>query len=673
MTPLFLKVDVPSQGASTTYTYDNSDLNPTSPAASARVEGLDVEVEDVTLEVQDTFLGADTPLDLNETGEYRAQLRVGDTLVVDGSVRLEDITYRKRDETWVILVANNAPDTFWSTLKRVYLAGLLQPYRDALAPNESLSDEVPYYPYAGAIEGWYPIEDAAGGGSLYQVDGVLDTSFLSLLDPLDTLRFIFNEMGWNWSLPSSLWTYEFEVGVTDDTGTLTEHTIKRTAEDVYVTPLENGLASAQVEEITKLAGWRMDVEYLYYPSLGLDVTARPTTTASGTAMPLEGQGPDAWELSVQSQGVWSLSLSGDPHEPSKDAAEWPVDDNANYIEPIPVIAEAPGWAVRAATDWNAAPALFTEEPIDYDDGLPQGSQLTNDDREYIDDEAVEVAYKAIPVQVTDRDVVSTGIDGLQEIIWSGRPFIGDPPYVVERGDVTTGEVIYAREVTGTSTASVSVPNAPPQFSTAWARAPYQHQAQRRAPVRKAETTESRPIDDIKPPRPGDVTAPLSVAGKDDWVVENRSIGLNDGRVDITMQAPVETSAQSALPSLPDRDWTVSKLTAQYKTINRGNGKEDWIFVAWERTATLYMRDWAYRVEWKDTDTSNGWQPMPPQHGWENFWFATAAKLQIKSAGNGGASPSGGRYEVRVRPVDPRGLLGSDLPEEYGTWQRYIFP
>jgi len=610
-----------------TYTYGNDRLLVDVGAVETKADGLDVRLENIPLSVSqggassNEFIGFTDPLALPEH-TYRAKLEdASGTVILDGAIVTSDVTFNDELKSWEARIIDQASEDFWIQLDGRFF-------------------------------------DISGGSLLkrtfdaYQEEGDrLISAVIDLLQPRSVLKQIFTEIGATHDMPQYLWEYEVEYD---------KATFSRTSENVYISRGgEND--KTMVEEITKLAGWRVRVTYQSFPSLDLHVKMYPTTWKGPNINPqytLDGEeAPAAYDLSLErSPADWALATREGVNTNSAD----PRDRKYNYGD-IRAFAQPPMWGSYAPTSWTAAPVstaqLFS--------GVGSFTSVPVDDRE-MQVSPVQSSFKVLPMSIEEEETNGAGT----ETSVFGIPFISntfdyplyrqnirDELFIIESGkDNPNSQLgVYYGLFCRYPTLSEFNPDKDIGHSAAWALAPYQAQTMRRAPL---QTAQGEWVDVADAPV-GDPATLLELEGEK-WQPRESSTGIDDLITEFDLIRPLATDAKPARPQRAPSDWTVLVPRGEYRTITRGNGDEDWFLIHWERTPAEDGEELWYNVEYRDNRVSSPSWTSIGQVG--DRTFSTALTHQFKSGGNGGDNINQGNIEARVRPV--RGASNA------GTWRTF---
>jgi hypothetical protein len=544
---------------------------------------------------------------------FRAKLEDDQgAVVMDGGIVASDATYESKTKTWNLRLIDQSSEDFFSLLEGRFF--------DTDGPKVQARTFDTCTNNRG--------REAATRTSLFQ--------------PRTVLEQIFSGIGATYSMPTHLWEYEVQYS----TGTVT-----RDSSDVYISRGKEDDKTV-VEEITKLAGWRIDVQYQSWPSSDFHVNMQPTGwPAPGAARVLDGdEDKDGYEVTMtRSRQNWALKLregvgrsSPDPRNSDPGTGGF-----AGYAVP-------PVWGSFAPEAWRAAPP---DTVLDFSKGTLTNAE--NDPRNVFSD-AVSSQFKVPEIYPKEKDD-----DGV-EVSVHGLPFLGYEEvgedqfttrnirnmFILELGkenpNTQSGSyyALYGRHPSSGEWGDFGRR----AYSAAWASVPYEGQSFRRAPLREVVGKWLNAGDVAI----GDPQSTVGLSGSQ-WLPVEKRASLDKAKAELVLRAPVPTPTRPDQPSRPatDSEWTVILLRGRYRTIDQGDGKEDWLVVHWERTPTQEATEIYYNAQYRNNDGDGTWKDFTQAGGTKIY--STAATLLVKSAGNGGASSA--NFDVRVRPVEEPGSTG----------------
>jgi len=602
----------------TDYTYGPDRLLVELGTLDKRVNDLTIEMEDLPLVVGPDqngipeLFGITGPMALPE-GTFRAKIEdASGTTLMNGGIVASDATYEQNTKAWNLRLIDQASADFFSLLEGRFFE------------TDGSQAELRTFDASGSNLG----REAGGFG-------------IGLVQVRSALNQIFTEIGATYSMPARLWKYEIQYS----TGT-----IQRDSKDVYIS--RGGKDDRTiVEEITKLAGWRMDVQYQGWPSEDFHVEMQPTGWPEpGADRVLDGEeDQDGYEITMERAGEnWALELRGGVDRSSPDVRAQSPGPGGFGAYAVP-----PMWGTFAPEQWSAAPPdivlntknLLSNEEVDqrktFADPVSSDFKVPEIYPKEIVDDGVEVEVHGLP---------SFGFDEPAENQLVSRT--SRELYIVELGkenpNTNTGRyyALYGRHPSSGKWDEFGRR----AYSAAWASIPYEQQAFRRATLREA-VGKWIGAGNVKI---GDVTTTVELLGEE-WLPTEKRANIDKDRAELVLKRPIATTTTPAQPSRPatDSEWTVITPRGRYRTVDRGSGDEDWILLHWERTPTQEATEIYYHAQYRDNDGDGTWKDFT-QAGQPKI-YATAATLIFKTAGNGGASSVD--IDARVRPVEQPGSVG----------------
>jgi len=639
MSDLTLTVKADRFGDTRFYSYGPDRLEMSLGTVDRSVSGLSVELGDIPLSIipgpggDSSLVAYDTALDLPEGTTWRAKLEDGQgRVLLDGAVVASDCTYRQKSDQWEVRLIDQAPRDFWTRLEGTYI-------------------EKPRLIDSYFVEAHFVYDEYVTGGSV------------APQKPREVLTYMFDQANISYDIPDPLWSYEVQYG---------DHVHIQDSSEVVMTYVEGFTRKKIVETIRDFAGLRVIPRYQAFGDADLHVDFVPTSWPSPSPeVVLDGQEDKegARHQMESSEGIWALALKNGAEDPSPDPRD------QKYTEPedkttgtdVPTFATPPPWASVAAQEWQAAP------PQGFEGGSFRsgGAAFTDPRQLWVESEStgVRVPPVAPAGELTMNDGAEKLVYGRVRVKWGAD--VSTPAFMQTVEHDGARWAVYCQRPVSTDASN--------DFQTLahaahWPRGPYQNQAQRRTSWREVEVGILG--ESSLEPAPGDATTLLDYEGTS-WMTWKVSRDIKAGIFDLTLRSPVQplgtvpsipvrpSTAGAQIPvrdrsdsgySYKDMPWEVAVLAAEYRTLERGDGKEDWFLVHWERTATRYCREVYYQVEYRDNDESS---PTWTAIGSQLFpkVYSTALTYPIEASGQGGKTPYDGRYEVRVRPVVVAGVTG----------------
>lgn len=597
-----LTLTIRDDQAGTDYVYGGDRLLVDVEGKETRVNGLDIEVEDMPMRIgpdangAPELLGISDPLALPER-TYRAKLEDGSgTLVMDGAIVTSDAVFDEPTSAFEVVLINQAANEFWQLLDTEFIP---------LGANSNITTtDVQVY------------EKDLGGGENY-----LNQTRI-FYQPRSVLEYIFDQFGISYQMPTYLWEYTADyansVGFYD-------------SEDVRISLGRRNMRTL-VEEITKMAGWRVFIEYQSFPSKDLSVEMRPTDWPLPAAQQvLDGQETEeSYAVTIEpNRDNFILQMRNGPGESSPDPTA-----EAYNSGPIPSFGVPPAYG-------SVAPEKWTTPPLSPSD-ITENRKVLGD--------VVSSEFKVAPVAVEteieeNTDVEYVNIGPVRHVTdENGFEKFRDLLMIEVKQDPNDSKYYgvhsrrpHAQEYDGDKTLG---------HSGAWASAAYEEQPLRRSSLRELEGD----FFSIGEQTVGDSSYLVEMLGSR-FYVQQAQRDVSQLLSTLTLRRPLSVTENSAVGAMPTGNrsrWAIESPVGEYRTVNRGNGKEDWILMHWERTPIAEAVELWYEVEIKDTrDSTPTWDRIEEV---ADKTFATASTHQYKSAGNGGASYSDGDIKARVRPI-----------------------
>jgi len=601
----------------TDYSYGSDRLLVEVGTIDQRVEDLVITLQDIPLTVgpddqgNPELVGVTDPTNLPEE-TLRAKLEdAAGNLLMNGAVVTSDATYLQNQKSWSLRLIDQAGEEFFSGL------------------------EGHFFDTSGAAVQEASIDVTTEHGR----ESVLPVSFFQ---PRSVLEQVFSEIGATWSMPAKLWDYEIEYSG----GAIITHD----STEVFISCGDVDDRTL-VEEITKLAGWRIQATYQGWPASDFDIQMQPTTwPAPGAVNTLGGdEDPDGYEVTMErSDKNWALELRDAIGRSSPDLR------NANpgkggfggYAVPPP-------WGAFAPEEWTAAPPGIGLETFNIATNVEVGTRKVFAER-------VQTKFKVPEIypKECDDDGTEVEVHGIPHIGFKslGEDIsllnTGTELFVIERGKNNPSTPVGGNYALFCRHPSDGEWGASRYFAScsAWAMIPYEEQPIRRATVREAvgKWIGATGVD------VGDPQKPLGLLGKQ-WLPVESKENIDKEKAELVLHTPIGLTQYPARPTRPstDSEWTVIVPRGGYKTVDRGSGDEDWIILHWERTPTREAEESYYHAQYRDNDGSGDWIDFTQCGGAKIY--STAATLLFKSAGNGGQTSI--NIDARVRPVKKPGSVG----------------
>jgi len=607
----------------TDYVYGDDRLLVEVESKNKRVRGLDIEIEDMPMQIGPTadgdpeFLGINDPLAVPER-TYRAKLEdASGNTVLDGAIVTSDATYDRKTKSWSVVLINQAPKDFWSLLKTEFV-----PFPERRSSLSITKTDVQVY------------EKKLTGKESY-----LSTT-RTFYQPYSVLEFIFDELGIAFQMPPKLWEYQIDY-----------ESASRTVDSQNVRiSLGTRNMRTLVEEITKMAGWRALIEYRSFPSKDLRVELRSTDWPLPTAQQAldSAEAEQSYAITIEpNNDNWALELRNGVDESSPN----PISETYNS-GPIPSFGVPAAYGAVAPQSWNTPPHESSERRLIAD--------------------VVQTKFKVPPIAVENAlDVQSNtewvNIGPVRHVVDDSRLQKSDELLMFEvkqdPGDSKWYGVHSRRPAASEYNGDKTLGHTP-----AWASAAYKQQPLRRSSLRELEGD----FIDIGEQTVGDPTVLVEMLSKQ-WHGQESRRDVAQLLTTLTLRRPVSIERNSAVGQIFNDGrsrWSIPQrsTSGQYRTLDRGSGKEDWILMHWERTPIAEAVELWYNVQIKDTrDSDPEWSLIAEVRA---KTFSTATTHQYKSAGNGGASYSDGDIQARVRPVKGTESVSSGERPVEGAWNQF---
>jgi len=605
---------------------------------SRRVRGLDVELEDMPMRVgppqsgSTELMGYTDPLNLPEK-TYRAKLERPDgTLLMNGAVVMSDVLYEHKERAWSFPLINQAPNDFWSLLERSFT-----PPQLGAVTQESVECQV--------IRGNVLFEESR---VFYQPKGVLE--------------YILDDNNISYSMPSKLWEYEVEVySIAYD-----RPLILSFDSSGLLMSLGRRNEKTLVEEITKLAGWRIQVQYKGFPSSELDATFLPTGWPSPAASSVldDDINEGGYRIGVEDGGTnWGLALEQGADVVSPDPRNLQYTDE--QLDDVNSFAFPPTYGTVAPQVWRAAAPTLV-------DHINDGLDRPIDDREMIAD-LLSTSFKAPPVAPEYSQDVSNG----REHQVYGRLLLEQtetlPLQVTNEDDnLFLFEYVEDADNGGIFASLIRHPQSGYEISDgilshspAWASSAYQQQTLRRRGQRQLEAS----VIDVGALDIGDSRSLVEIAGEK-WMAFEERRNVSENLNEVLFRRPKlptdKTPDRPSFPSSPSvGEWVVVKPRGEYRTIDLDNGDddpEDFFLIHWQPSPLQDVAETWYQVEYIDNANNGDWTRIGQGiDGGGDRVYGTALVYRFLTIG-GNRSPSENDIVGRVRPVMTYG--------EVGAWQTF---
>jgi hypothetical protein len=632
--PAPLTLTIHDDKTSTDYVYGDDRLLVDVETKDKRVQDLDIEIENIPMQVGPNTFGAPElvgyadPLAFPDR-TYRAKLETGGgTLLMNGAVLGRDAIFDARNKSWQIELINQAPKEFWKLLKTEFLAA---------TPASVQSTDVEVFEKQNTD----------------QVERYVSTR-RTFFQPRSVLQKILETNSISYSIPDPLWEYEISYDSASRTVT---------SESTRIS-LGSGNMRTLVEEISKMAGLRALVEYKTFPSEGLKVTFRKTNwTAPPATQTLDGQQSDeSYAVTIEKNtDNWALQLRNGDDEASPNPIEESFEGaRSEASSVIPSFAPPPTYGATAPQSWDTPPPEKEERSVIAD--------------------PVETKFKVPPVAVEAELTVKSGTE---------RVAIGPARHVSKsvRGTDSLQKnnelLIFEVKESPNDGNFYAVHSRRPEPSEydknetlshnpAWASAVYEQQSLRRSSVRELEGDFIGVGEQVV----GDPLKLVEFESKG-WFVYDSSRDVSQKVSTLVLRRPLQVTLDSAMPEILNGDrtrWKIEKPVGEYRTLRRGNGKEDWILLHWNRAPVFEAVEVFYHVQIIDTrDQNPGWDTIaeiPVGRGQLGRTYSTASTYQFKSAGNGGANYSDADIRARVRPVKGQEIVTGRVEPIEGAWNEF---
>lgn len=395
-----------------------------------------------------------------------------------------------------------------------------------------------------------------------------------------------------------------------------------------------------------MAGWRTQISYQSWPSRDLHVDFLPTDWPLPAAQQVldSDLSEESYALSLQKNVQnWGLELRNGADESSPD----PTAESYNS-GPIPSFGVPPAYGALAPERWVTPPRESPERRVLAD--------------------TVQTKFRVPPIAVEEEPDILSGTESVA--IGPVRLVVGEDG-INKQEELLVFEVYQSPSDSNWYAVHSRYPQ-PPEYDGSktvghmpgWASAPYERQVLRRASQRKLEGD----FIDIGEQPVGDPAHLVEMLGKK-WMPFESKREVGRLLSTIVMQRPTAVTTEPARGTIPESlPWQITNPKGEYRTLDRGNGQEDWVLLHWERTPIAEAVELWYNVELKDTTASS--PSFFTVAEVNEATFSTAATYQAKSAGSGGASYSDGDIVARVRPV--KGLdrvSGRNVPVA-GDWLQF---
>lgn len=626
-----LKLTIRDHDTGQDYVYEDDRILVDVDTINRRVRGLDVELEDMPMRIgppasgQNELLGYTDALGLPE-GTYRAKLERPDgTLLMNGAVVMSDVLYDHKERSWTFPIINQAPKDFWGLLERSFT-----PTQLGTVSQENIEAHV--------IRGDLLFEESR---TFYQPKGVL--------------QFILDDNNITYSMPAKLWEYEVQYAAQGGPETISFDSTN------LLMSLGQRNEKTLVEEITRLAGWRIQVQYQGFPSTDLEATFLPTGwPAPAAAATLDDKiAGDDYEIKVEDEKTnWGLALNQGTDVTSPDPRTFTFDNRK--LENVRTYAYPPTYGAVAPEVWRAA---APGGAANIDDNLARPV----DDREMLADlvstrlEAPPIAPKYTTSAANGREhqvygpilLEDTLENPLRRTNENEKLFLFE--YIYDSDERETFATVIRHPQSGRELSDGIL-----SHSAAWASSAYQGQPLRRRGQRQLEA----PFIDVGPQDIGDPGSLVEVVGSK-WMAyeEERNVAKNVN--DLTLRRPKQPTSK-----LPDRgvtspgflnQWIVVKPRAEFRYLDLDDGKgspQDWFLIHWQPPPLQNGTETWYHVEYRDNANNGDWTRIDQAlfgDGGDRI-YGTALVYQFNFQG-GDRTPSDNDIVGRVRPVKTYGEVG----------------
>lgn len=592
----------------TDYTYTDVELLQRGADVVRRVSDLKIELDAISLWVgrgsgsASEVAGYTDPVALPSGNRHRARLARIDTneTVLNGALVTDDLEYEQRLDAWKVTLLNQAPRQFWDTLESKFFGDISQ---------TAIENRV--------VKTWRRDEDNAfenPGEPEFRKSTVFGYRFMDVLDE------IFRQLGFSRSLPPKLYA---EPDGTFQSGT----------DNVWVS-IPRWRLSTCIEQLCGFAGFRIVPQYESFPDTSLHVDLEPTTYGQPSVPAIDADLlAEGVRLRTREAEWEALQYANPVAEASPNPLEYGIidetSDKSSYDTSFKMqtFATPPAWAMHGSAHWRADPAF-----------RPGKLRPVADPRSFRSE--VEDLRLSAPPVIPDT---STALGKAGRLLLPDTAFSGfvsyDPNGRIDQPKEDEKAYIFSVIADPNSSDYLGLWGEVDEsaydggvHATHWVRDAHRQQRQRREVIRELRGEYHTGADFAVGTRDG-----VEVEGKK-WVVEEQRHAFEDDVNDLQLRRPA-TDTDRVLPTVANTTvWAVMRLEAKIVTINRGNGKEDWLLAHWERTATESCREYKYDVRYEDESDNQVSTEV----------FATAFTYQLASAGNGGQSYSD--KTVEVRPV-----------------------
>lgn len=600
-------------GADITYKNDQLLVGPIK--VESRIDGLQTEVSDLTVEVFGEFLGWTSLSDI-EHGTYRAQLLVDFEVVFDGVIVTSDLQRDERSASWIVRLTTNATKEFASLQETIEAGG------------GEFDDGVSYTKIdcvfnVDPSELRREIALTRVGVTLQQ----FETVAVLWNDPVELLDYVLDTLGV---------TYEHPPAIPVDC-----HPSVPADDDLYMTR-GNGDCVAIVDAIQALAGWRRDVRYQTYPSAGIHVAFRPIDEASGPPLSTF-TAYDAPVASVDDESKWYVKVGSDEASVQADSI-----DLRGLSETYKIGAPIPAVGQYAMTAWDFEPP-GKKRTVTIDGA--QDIETTDPRRPIIDGDDLPYRHPAVHV---DEHVIRTHSDGHNEAVACGAPYLSDTELyedILVIAATAPDSVGFSKAIHSVSIVDVGFDVS--FYSPAWARVPFQNRISDHAVLGvtngeyEGHVGLDTPLTEI--PR-------RSTYDVDDNATRLESVQILVPSVDV---AP----SGGAVPSSP---WKVIQPGGRLHKTEHTGSVEWYIQAWWKSTVQQYRAEVWYNADVLVEDdngnklTQEAWPRGNTNLFYKNRIYATSFSVLSSVGGNGlSAETVGGNIiqylgdmQVTIWPVYP---------------------
>jgi hypothetical protein len=355
------------------------------------------------------------------------------------------------------------------------------------------------------------------------------------------------------------------------------------------------------------------VSYETWPSLDLHVELQRTDwPAPAAQQTIDGQETsEGTSRTIEPNNKrWGLVLENGADDPSPSPLDRTYKEAADSNDPTSIrsFAPPPLWGSHAMQDWQAAPPRQINPPPEW-----------RGDTRFSDPRTIHGEQVSSGVEVPPISVEGAYDDGTERIVYGAVRVPRDGSNAIqfiETFDHPDEGVTYAVFCQEPDQASLG--NSAPTLahSAAWARSPYQQQGQRRVSHREVDGRFTG--IDWTSLSVGDATTLLSYEGTS-WMPWKARRNVVTERSSVVLRHPFPIGLRPEMPVRPSvagaeypvrtggedpytyeqMPWVVVNPRAEYRTIERGDGKEDWALFHWERSQTQYAREFFYHLQIKD--------------------------------------------------------------------------